>query len=210
MTNRSTSWVGIVMNAKSSSSGRPRSSCSFVKELSCLRRRTKETTGRRTTMGSNKLLFPCRTTFDSTTQFIGRSLALAIPLLMLRRQRAGLQIALKPAPPRRTASPSLCRPASLPASSLSVENTLSADPDRASLNMMSALSHVNPSSAILAAKAFAIATGIVAVGGAVFIWGIKETLGVKDVCNSSVSLRSICWKKAYRLVNSGTRCVSTF
>ena len=46
---------------------------------------------------------------------------------------------------------------------------------------MSALSHVNASSAVLAIKAFAIATGIVAVGGTVFVWGVKETLGVQDV-----------------------------
>jgi hypothetical protein len=34
---------------------------------------------------------------------------------------------------------------------------------------------------MLAAKAFAIATGLVAVGGTVFVWSIKEAFGVKDV-----------------------------
>ena len=47
--------------------------------------------------------------------------------------------------------------------------------------MLSALSHVNGSSAILAAKAFMIATGLVAIGGTAFIWTVKEALGVKDV-----------------------------
>ena len=46
---------------------------------------------------------------------------------------------------------------------------------------MSALSHISASSATLALQAFAIATGIVAVGGAVIVWGVRETLGVKDV-----------------------------
>ena len=91
----------------------------------------------------------------------------AIPLVMLRRQLAALQMALKnknPPPPRRTTSPSSSPHHRLPTSSntsnLSVEDVHSSDPDRASLNMMSALSHVNSSSAVLAAKAFAIATGI--------------------------------------------------
>ena len=120
---------------------------------------------------------------------------------MLRRQRAVLQMALKdtnPPPPRRMASPSpssLRRPASLPTlsnSSVSVETIFSADPDRASLNMMSALSHVNASSAVLALKAFAIATGIVAVGGTVFVWGVKETLGVQDVNKAPFFYDPIC------------------
>lgn len=168
------------------------------------RQHTKKTIDQRTSMGSNicckflilyeELLTPY------ATQFIGTSLALAIPLVILRRQHAVLQMALKDKnpPPRRTASSSsssLRRPASLPTSpntSLSVENNLSADPDQASLNMMSALSHVNSSSAMLAAKAFAIATGMVAIGGAVFIWGVKETLGVKDVkIDLRMPLRSI-------------------
>jgi len=46
--------------------------------------------------------------------------------------------------------------------------------------MMSALSHINASSAMLAAKAFAVATGIVSIGGTVVVWSVKEALGVKD------------------------------
>lgn len=46
---------------------------------------------------------------------------------------------------------------------------------------MSAVSRVNMSTGMLAAKAFAIATGIVALGGAALVWSVKEALGVKDV-----------------------------
>jgi len=41
---------------------------------------------------------------------------------------------------------------------------------------------MNQSTALLAAKAFLIATGLVAVGGVAFTWVVKTTLGVEDVC----------------------------
>jgi len=46
---------------------------------------------------------------------------------------------------------------------------------------MSALSHISASSATLAVQAFAIATGVVAVGGTLIVWSVREALGVKDV-----------------------------
>ena len=43
------------------------------------------------------------------------------------------------------------------------------------------MSHVNQSTAFLAAKAFLIATGIVTVGGVMFTWAVKTALGVENV-----------------------------
>ena len=40
---------------------------------------------------------------------------------------------------------------------------------------------MNQSTALLAAKAFVIATGLVAVGGVTFMWAVKTALGVEDV-----------------------------
>lgn len=120
-------------------------------------------------------------------QFLGTTVALAIPLVLLRRRRTvSLRDNIAP-PPRRaiaTTSVHLRRPTPLPTSSStssSVDNLFSADPDKASLHMMTALSHISASSATLAVQAFAIATGIVAVGGTVIVWGVREALDVKDV-----------------------------
>jgi hypothetical protein len=43
------------------------------------------------------------------------------------------------------------------------------------------MSQMNQSSAFLAAKAFLIATGLVAVGGVAFTWAVKTTLRVENV-----------------------------
>jgi hypothetical protein len=43
------------------------------------------------------------------------------------------------------------------------------------------MSQMNQSTALLAAKAFLIATGLVAVGGVAFTWTVKTTLGVENV-----------------------------
>jgi hypothetical protein len=47
--------------------------------------------------------------------------------------------------------------------------------------LISAISQVNQSTALLAAKAFVVATALVAVGGVTFTWAVKTTLGVEDV-----------------------------
>ena len=46
---------------------------------------------------------------------------------------------------------------------------------------MSALSRMNASTALMAAKAFGIATAMVAVGGVGLAFGVKNALGVNDV-----------------------------
>ncbi|KAF8967265.1 hypothetical protein BDZ97DRAFT_1938200 [Flammula alnicola] len=105
-------------------------------------------------------------------QFIGTSLALAIPLLMIRRQRGSItRLSLKDsvAPsPRRGVSRSTAplRPVSSSTSSSVAEpviSSLRSESDSAGVGeMMSALSRMNASSALMAAKAFGIATALVA------------------------------------------------
>jgi len=56
---------------------------------------------------------------------------------------------------------------------------------------MSAVSQINMSTGMLAAKAFAIATGIVALGGAALVWSVKEVLGVKDVSINLLLIPSV-------------------
>ena len=53
---------------------------------------------------------------------------------------------------------------------------------------------MNQSTAFLAAKAFLIATGLVAVGGITFTWAVKTTLGVENVNSFFVylSLLTFC------------------
>lgn len=121
---------------------------------------------------------------------------------MLRRQRCGkniLRTSLKNSqtpPPRRsntvltsvrgtTIHPSA--PVSAPSSSSTPKRglgTTSEHSDTSSPGMrelISAISQMNQSTALLAAKAFLIATGLVVIGGVTFTWAVKTTLGVKDV-----------------------------
>jgi hypothetical protein len=73
---------------------------------------------------------------------------------------------------------------------------------------MSAMSQLTLSNGIFAAKAFAIATLLVAVGGGVLVLGVKTALGVNEVslrfvdCPFVISLTLI----PCRPVNSGPRC----
>lgn len=50
---------------------------------------------------------------------------------------------------------------------------------------------MNQSTALLAAKAFLIATALVAVGGFTFTWAVKRTLGVEDTRQFGHKMRSI-------------------
>jgi hypothetical protein len=47
--------------------------------------------------------------------------------------------------------------------------------------VISAMSQMNQSTAFLAAKAFLVATSLVAVGGITFTWAVKPTLRVENV-----------------------------
>ncbi|KAH9474641.1 hypothetical protein JR316_0013105 [Psilocybe cubensis] len=120
--------------------------------------------------------------------FIGTSLALAIPLFMLRRQRTGKlnRLPLKGStapPPRRATGTAAALPVTTAPSPQnttvvheSIKEALNADGP----SLSSALAQMNASSGLLAAKAFAIATGLVAVGGFGMVWMVKTTLGVSD------------------------------
>jgi len=50
---------------------------------------------------------------------------------------------------------------------------------------------MNQSTAFLAAKAFLIATGLVAVGGVTFTWAVKTALGVENAQEFGQKMRSI-------------------
>ena len=120
---------------------------------------------------------------------MGTSLALAIPLVIFRRQRAVLQMTLREhnaPPPRRTtlaAFHNIQRSSTSPPAVSTSQDNIFADSDGGSPSMMTAFSHLNASTGMLAAKAFAIATGIVTVSGIALVWGVKEVLGVQDVGN---------------------------
>ena len=119
---------------------------------------------------------------------------------MLRRQRILFNSLKTPPPPRRsnnatTISPSLASlgggttTSAFPSTSKQ-DLEATSEPSDLSLSpgMLSAMSQINQSSAFLAAKAFLIATGLVAVGGVAFTWTVKTTLGVENVKFSSYIL----------------------
>ncbi|CAA7265063.1 unnamed protein product [Cyclocybe aegerita] len=142
--------------------------------------------------------------------FIGTSLAIAIPLLVLRRQRASFKrlslSSSSAAPPPRRGPATGSRTSSLPRTSGSTleHSTLQrevpifaeSEPDRTSPSMgemVSALSKLNASTAWMAAKAFTIATGLVTVGGVVLAWGVKEGMGVRDAREFGQRMRHILY-----------------
>ena len=125
-------------------------------------------------------------------QFVGTSLALTIPLLMLHRQRISFNNLKTPPPLRRSngTSPSLTSlrgttASAFPSTSKQGLEATSEPSDMSSSpgmgEVISAISQMNQSTAFLAAKAFLVATGLVAVGGVVFTWAVKRTLGVENV-----------------------------
>jgi hypothetical protein len=120
---------------------------------------------------------------------VGTSLALAIPLLMIRRQRSSVaRLSLKDTvapPPRRNVAAGRATLPTTSSSTATVETVVEAYSSEGASpgmgEMMSALSKMNKSSAILAAKAFGIATALVVISGAGIVWGVKNALGVQDV-----------------------------
>ena len=140
---------------------------------------------------------------------------------MLRRQRILFNNLKTPPPPRRSnnvtaISPSLASQgggtttsAFHSASKQDLEATSDPLDLSSSPGMLSAMSQINQSSAFLAAKAFLIATGLVAVGGVAFTWAVKTTLGVENVFSSYIlfhcffSLNSDFFCFLFCLVGSG-------
>jgi len=141
--------------------------------------------------------------------FIGTSLALAIPLFMIRRQRgAALRLSLKNTaspPPRRPSSttanfdPKSITSGSAPVSTTEVVEAFSSE--GASPGVGEMMSAMNASSAFMAAKAFGIATALVAVGGMGLMWGVKTTLGVNDAREFGQKMRYLLWMSAPSLAS---------
>ena len=141
-------------------------------------------------------------TLPAAHKFTGTSIALAIPLLYLARQRRTVLRktlpSASPPPLRRTVFPSqkftllpLTRPhekVHFKDSSPSVFASLG------TRELLSAIVEADYSIAIFAGKAFAIATGVVAATGAVFVLGVKSSLDVRDVRNFLVVLWPGPWK----------------
>ena len=121
---------------------------------------------------------------------------------MLRRHRCGkntLRTSLKnsqtPPPPRRSntvltsvhgttihpSAPASASSSSTPKRGLGTTSEPSDTSSPGMRELISAISQMNQSTALLAAKAFLIATGLVAIGGVTFTWAVKTTLGVNDV-----------------------------
>ncbi|TFK19393.1 hypothetical protein FA15DRAFT_760066 [Coprinopsis marcescibilis] len=144
--------------------------------------------------------------------FVGTSLALAIPMMMVRRQRnLASKIGLRSSgfnatspPPRRilgSTAPStdvttarLKALATTPVHSGEVKMGAASDHEKAGLgSLMSAMSKLTLSNAMFAGKAFAIATCLVAVGGTAFAWTVKSLMGVNDAREFGVRARALLW-----------------
>ena len=119
---------------------------------------------------------------------MGTSLALAIPLLMLRKRGRAARVSLKGSvvPPTRNAQASARLPQATvtPAASSSepIITSLREEIETPSAGeMMSALARMNASSALMAAKAFGIATALVLAGAGGLAWTVRTTMDVHDV-----------------------------
>ncbi|KAF5380071.1 hypothetical protein D9615_006262 [Tricholomella constricta] len=134
----------------------------------------------------------------------GTSIALAIPLVFLARQRKNvIRKALNEsstAPPRRRGPASTGIAARKPISTASgtAETTSSSSSTEfkspGTGELLSAISRVDFSTAIFAGKAFAIATGIVTVGGVALAVGVKSMMGVSDTREFADRMRMIVWR----------------
>ncbi|KAH6885678.1 hypothetical protein BKA70DRAFT_1574282 [Coprinopsis sp. MPI-PUGE-AT-0042] len=131
--------------------------------------------------------------------FVGTSLALAIPMLMVRRSRNAMasRVSLHgpsaSAPPRRirgaagsasaeSTTARLKSLASTPATSQPFQFKMGTASEETSVgSLTSAMSKLNLSNAMFAAKAFTIATGLVTVTGFGLAWSVKSVLGIDNV-----------------------------
>lgn len=121
-------------------------------------------------------------------QFAGVTVALAVPLVLLARQRGNaLRYALKesPAPPPRRAGSipvvHISRNRSLISSEPASIRAPSAEDSPRVGELVSAISKADINTTLYAGKAFVIATSIVTVGGLALAYGVKMVMGVKDV-----------------------------
>ncbi|RDB27132.1 hypothetical protein Hypma_004571 [Hypsizygus marmoreus] len=133
--------------------------------------------------------------------FAGTSLALAIPLVVLARQRRTvLRKALNEstAAPRRrvgTTNPGHLGRKSVPASSDAKADSAVEFSSPGTGELLSAISRVDFSTAIYAGKAFGIATGIVTVSAVVLTFGVKALMGVQDTREFAQRMRMAIWTR---------------
>jgi hypothetical protein len=116
----------------------------------------------------------------------GASAALIVPLFWLRRQRGRAlahqtQTTLAPTALSAVHFARGLRVPTTPASSPAPEPTESSSEHP---SLFTALSHADTSTALFAAKAFGIATLLVALGGFGITWTVKTTMGVDNVRNT--------------------------
>ncbi|KAF8056533.1 hypothetical protein FPV67DRAFT_640644 [Lyophyllum atratum] len=130
--------------------------------------------------------------------FAGTTVALAIPLVMLARRRQNiLRKSLNEssvAPPRRHGTTSGGRFASKPAAVLESSKSKSTALHASQGELLSEVSKTDLGGALFAGKAFAIATGIVTVGGVALTLGVKTVMGVRDTKEFGERMRMAVWK----------------
>ncbi|KAG6853552.1 hypothetical protein C0991_003344 [Blastosporella zonata] len=136
---------------------------------------------------------------QETVNFAGTSIALALPLVFLARQRKQvLRKALtesNAAPPRRsTKAVSVPRPSTFVYGGSEVKSSSSHFSTPGTSELLSAISKVDLSTGVYAGKAFAIATGIVTVGGVALTLGVKSLMGVEDTKEFAARMRTLVWR----------------
>ncbi|KNZ73709.1 hypothetical protein J132_10380, partial [Termitomyces sp. J132] len=131
--------------------------------------------------------------------FAGTSIALAIPLVVLaRRRNSVLRKALSEsnaAPPRRSAnSGRVARPSTPSSQSSETKGSSVHFVTPGAGELLSAISKADSSTALWAGKAFAIATGIVTVGGIALVFAVQSSMGVKDTKEFADRMRTLVWR----------------
>jgi hypothetical protein len=119
--------------------------------------------------------------------------ALAVPIILLRKQRAAIANSLREssAPPRRAGT--FSRPLTQ-ISPRTGPGTVSLTKPAAKDSVWS--SPISLNAVLYAAKAFGVATLLVAAGSATALWGVKSILGVQDVriIVSAITIINLCSK----------------
>ena len=113
------------------------------------------------------------------------TVALSVPIVLMRRQRASRALS-KALPPRRRAGPS-------PTSRTSPTTVVSAAPQVEPIQVpkipkAEALEDPRFNGALYSAKAFGIATAFVTIGAFVGVWAVQSSLGVQNVRDVFVSI----------------------
>ncbi|KAF8222190.1 hypothetical protein L208DRAFT_1413819 [Tricholoma matsutake] len=133
--------------------------------------------------------------------FAGTTVALALPLVLLGRQRkTTLRNALQDSsahPPRRVGSTTVAHISrtlgAVSSESASIKAPSPEDSPRVG-ELVSVISKTDLSTALYAGKAFMIATGIVTVGALAISFGVKTVMGVKDTQDFAQRMRLAIWK----------------